>query len=94
MEAALLFLASLFGRTPAKAGAVLSLHRAPTGVPLIVTAISVTDPLRSDRLAALGLAPGSLIEVRQRFPAFVIDVGETTIALDTELARVIEVRQG
>lgn len=92
MEAALNLLASLFGRPASDADGPMPLHRAPTGVPLLVTAISGHDPLRSDRLAALGLAPGSLVEVRQRFPALVVDVGETTIALDAELARVIEVR--
>jgi Fe2+ transport system protein FeoA len=93
MESALSFLASIFGRVPANPGDALPLHRAPTGVALRVQAISIADPVRSDRLAALGLAPGSLIEVRQRYPALVIDVGETTIALDADLARVIEVRR-
>jgi Fe2+ transport system protein FeoA len=92
MEAALTFLASLFGRPRADAAGLVPLHRAPTGVPLVVASISGSDPLRSDRLAALGVAPGSLIEVRQRFPALVVDVGETTIALDAELAQVIDVR--
>jgi Fe2+ transport system protein FeoA len=92
MEAAISFLASLFGRAQADASDELPLHRAPVGVPLLVVSIAGSDPLRSDRLAALGIAPGSLIEVRQRFPALVIDAGETTLALDAELARVIAVR--
>lgn len=48
---------------------------------------------RMDRLAALGVIPGSEIRLRQRSPSFVIDVGETTIALDPEIAREIYVKR-
>ncbi|HEX7622509.1 MAG TPA: FeoA family protein [Anaeromyxobacteraceae bacterium] len=42
-----------------------------------------------DRLAALGVIPGSEIRLRQRAPSYVIEVGETTIALDPEIAQEI-----
>jgi DtxR family transcriptional regulator, Mn-dependent transcriptional regulator len=48
---------------------------------------------RMDRLAALGVIPGSEIRLRQRSPSFVIEVGETTIALDPEIAREIYVKR-
>lgn len=41
---------------------------------------------RMDRLAALGVTPGSTVRLHQRSPSFVIEVGETTIALDPEIA--------
>ena len=41
---------------------------------------------RMDRLAALGVIPGSELRLRQRSPSYVIEVGETTIALDPEIA--------
>jgi len=41
---------------------------------------------RMDRLAALGVIPGSTIRLHQRSPSYVIEVGETTIALDPEIA--------
>ncbi|MGB8932209.1 MAG: metal-dependent transcriptional regulator [Anaeromyxobacteraceae bacterium] len=47
---------------------------------------------RMDRLAALGVIPGSEIRLHQRSPAFVIEVGETTIALDPEIAAEIYVK--
>jgi DtxR family Mn-dependent transcriptional regulator len=47
---------------------------------------------RMDRLAALGVIPGSEIRLHQRSPAFVIEVGETTIALDPEIAGEIFVK--
>ncbi|MFO0580973.1 MAG: metal-dependent transcriptional regulator [Anaeromyxobacter sp.] len=47
---------------------------------------------RMDRLAALGVVPGSTLRLHQRAPSFVIEVGETTIALDPEIAREIYVK--
>jgi DtxR family Mn-dependent transcriptional regulator len=47
---------------------------------------------RMDRLAALGVVPGSEIRLHQRSPSFVIEVGETTIAIDPEIAREIYVK--
>jgi DtxR family transcriptional regulator, Mn-dependent transcriptional regulator len=41
---------------------------------------------RMDRLAALGVIPGSTLRLHQRAPSYVIEVGETTIALDPEIA--------
>ena len=48
---------------------------------------------RMDRLAALGVVPGSELRLRQRAPSFVIEVGETTIALDPEIAGEIYVKR-
>jgi DtxR family Mn-dependent transcriptional regulator len=47
---------------------------------------------RMDRLAALGVIPGSTIRLHQRSPSYVIEVGETTIALDPEIAGEIFVK--
>jgi len=47
---------------------------------------------RMDRLAALGVVPGSEVRLHQRAPAFVLEVGETTIALDPEIASEIFVK--
>jgi len=47
---------------------------------------------RMDRLAALGVTPGSTLRLHQRSPSFVIEVGETTIALDPEIASEVFVK--
>ena len=47
---------------------------------------------RMDRLAALGVIPGSTVKLHQRSPSYVIEVGETTIALDPEIAGEIFVK--
>jgi len=41
---------------------------------------------RMDRLAALGVVPGSEVRLHQRAPAYVLDIGETTVAIDPEIA--------
>jgi DtxR family Mn-dependent transcriptional regulator len=48
---------------------------------------------RMDRLAALGVTPGSAIRLHQRAPSYVIEIGETTIALDPEIAGEIYVKR-
>ncbi|MGC3998452.1 MAG: metal-dependent transcriptional regulator [Anaeromyxobacter sp.] len=48
---------------------------------------------RMDRLAALGVIPGSTLRLHQRSPSYVIEVGETTIALDPEIAGEIYVKR-
>lgn len=47
---------------------------------------------RMDRLAALGVIPGSTVRLHQRSPSYVIEVGETTIALDPEIAGEVYVK--
>ena len=47
---------------------------------------------RMDRLAALGVIPGSELRLHQRSPSYVIGIGETTIALDPEIAGEIFVK--
>jgi len=58
---------------------------------VVIVAPELRD--RADRLASLGLAPGSEIELLQRLPAFVIRAAETQIALDSEVARQIYVQR-
>ena len=47
---------------------------------------------RMDRLACLGVLPGSEVRLTQRSPSIVIEAGETTLALDPEIAAEIYVK--
>ena len=47
---------------------------------------------RMDRLAALGVVPGSEVRLHQRAPSYVIEIGETTMAIDPEIAGEIFVK--
>ncbi len=48
---------------------------------------------RLDKLSTLGIVPGSVILVTQKRPAFVIQIGETTLALDPEIVKEIYVKK-
>lgn len=45
-----------------------------------------------DRILAYGLSPGTRIRLHQRWPAYVLQVGETDIAFDSDIATGIFVR--
>lgn len=49
------------------------------------------DRDRLSKLAAFGIVEGCEIKVRQRRPALIVEVGETTLALDEEVARTVHV---
>ncbi len=62
------------------------------GTPARIVFIAPRFHDRMDRLAALGVIPGSEIRLHQRSPSYVIEVGETTIALDPEIASEVFVK--
>jgi DtxR family Mn-dependent transcriptional regulator len=48
---------------------------------------------RLDRLSALGIVPGSMVRMHQKNPSHVLQIGETTLALDREIVRDIYVKK-
>lgn len=57
-----------------------------------IVALRCATAERLQQLTALGLVPGAPVRLRQRRPAVVLEVGETTLALDAELAAEIAVQ--
>lgn len=51
------------------------------------------DPSRLVRLSSLGLVPGATLRLEQKRPAVVVGLGETTLALDREIAGEIYVKK-
>jgi Fe2+ transport system protein FeoA len=51
------------------------------------------SPDRSNALAVFGLTPGTEITLIQRHPSYVVQVGETVLALEAEVAGSIVVRR-
>ena len=47
---------------------------------------------RLDRLSSMGVLPGVELRLHQRQPSFVIQIGETTLAIDQSIAKDIFVR--
>lgn len=52
----------------------------------VITSILSTVPERLVKLSSLGIMPGAEVKLVQKSPAVVLEIGETTIALDGEVA--------
>jgi len=48
---------------------------------------------RLDRLSTLGIVPGSIVRMHQKNPSHVLQIGETTLALDKDIVRDIYVKK-
>ena len=58
-----------------------------------ITFIVPSDPSRISKLNSLGIAAGSVIKLVQKTPSIVLQIDETTVALDPEIAKEIYVRR-
>lgn len=58
-----------------------------------ITFIVPTKPSRLSKLNSLGIAAGSIIRLLQRNPSYVIQIDETTVAIDPEIAKEIYVKK-
>ena len=43
---------------------------------------------RLDRLSTLGIVPGSIVRMHQKNPSYVLQIGETTLALDKDIVKI------
>lgn len=57
-----------------------------------VVHLADVSPSRSNALAVFGLVPGSEVVLLQRLPSYVLEVGETVLALEEAVASSIVVR--
>ncbi|MDH4265883.1 MAG: metal-dependent transcriptional regulator [Deltaproteobacteria bacterium] len=55
--------------------------------------ITPRSRIRLERLSSMGLIPGSVVKLNQKRPSFVLEVGETTLALDEDIVREIYVKK-
>ncbi len=55
--------------------------------------ITPSEAARISRLSSIGIIPGATIRLLQKWPSIVIEIDETTIAIDPELAREIFVKR-
>jgi DtxR family Mn-dependent transcriptional regulator len=72
---------------------VVPLDQLETGVDARIVFIAPTLHSRLDRLGSFGVVPGTLLKVCQKRPAFVIELGGTTLAMEREVGREIFVRR-
>lgn len=58
-----------------------------------ITFIVPAKPSRLSKLNSLGIAAGSVIRLLQRNPSYVIQIDETTVAIDPEIAKEIYIKK-
>ena len=74
------------------APAVRQLPELSLGASGRITFIHPRFARRLEQLSGLGLVPGTDVRLKQHHPSIVVEVGETTLALDTDVARDIFVK--
>jgi DtxR family Mn-dependent transcriptional regulator len=52
-----------------------------------------SEAARLNRLGSIGIAAGSILKLIQKTPSYVIQVDETTVALDPDIAKEIFVKR-
>ena len=72
---------------------VMPLSELKAGESSKISYVATKDHTRLDMLTTLGISPGVMVKVHQTFPSYVITVGETDIALDTDVLKNIFVRK-
>lgn len=84
----------VFGRRRRKdrCGWAVGLDALDTGESAELVRLNCQSPGRRNTLTVFGLAPGAEIRLLQRHPSYVVQVGETELGLDEEIAREILVR--
>jgi DtxR family Mn-dependent transcriptional regulator len=55
--------------------------------------IAPKNHTRLDRLSTMGIIPGSIVRLHQKRPSYVLEIGETTLAVDGEIVREIYVKK-
>jgi Fe2+ transport system protein FeoA len=78
---------------PEPPGGLLTVKDLSGGEHAEVLCLGGESPSRRNHLAVFGLVPGSEIRLLQRYPSFVIEIGETILALDADVAGDIVVKR-
>lgn len=71
---------------------VTRLSDASLGAPVRIVFITPKSRKRLEKLSALGIVPGSRLRLLQRNPSFVLQIGQTTVAVDRDITDEIYVK--
>ena len=72
---------------------VVRLNEFETGKQGKIVFITPSDASRIGRLSSIGIIPGAAVRLLQKSPSVVLQIDETTIAIDSDLAREIYVKR-
>ncbi len=79
------------GERETLSSAIVSLDRVPVGEPVKISYINTLFNARMHKLAHFGIIPGSEIKVHQKNPAFVLQCGNTQVAMEEDVAKEVYV---
>ena len=65
---------------------VKPLNALEVGDEVRISFIRKEDPVLISKLVAFGVSPGKIVKIRQKFPAYVIQIEHTQIALEQDIA--------
>ncbi|MDW8290166.1 MAG: FeoA family protein [Armatimonadota bacterium] len=80
------------GRSKQLSGSDLPLAALRVNEVATVRELQTHDPAIAQKLLALGVIPGARVRVVQRFPAYVLQIGFSQIAIDHQIARAVRVQ--
>ena len=72
---------------------VMKLKELDVGSKGRIVFIAPSENSRLERLASMGILPGSIIKLKQKRPSFVLEIDETTLAIDNLIAEEIYVKE-
>jgi DtxR family Mn-dependent transcriptional regulator len=72
---------------------VMKLKELDVGSKGRIVFIVPSENSRLERLASMGILPGSIIRLKQKRPSFVLEIDETTLAIDSLIAEEIYVKE-
>ena len=72
---------------------VMKLKELDVGSKGRIVFIVPSENSRLERLASMGILPGSVIKLKQKRPSFVLEIDETTLAIDNLIAEEIYVKE-
>ncbi|HBH60886.1 MAG TPA: DtxR family transcriptional regulator [Nitrospiraceae bacterium] len=72
---------------------VMQLKELEVGLKGRIVFIRPSESTRLERLATMGIVPGSIIRLKQKRPSFVLEIDETSLAVDSLIAEEIYVKE-
>jgi len=72
---------------------VMQLKELEVGSKGRIVFIVPSEHSRIERLASMGIVPGSIIRLKKKRPSFVLEIEETTLAIDDKIAEEIYIKQ-
>ncbi len=72
---------------------VVRLNELEVGAKCRIVFIAPSESSRIERLASMGIVPGSVLKLKKKRPSFVLEIDETVLAVDSSIVEDIYVKQ-